>query len=601
MTSKRPISLRKARKILQHGYMLWRRRQKAIAEEASNQAKQLLVELQLAIALKDREKASLLAEKVQQQLPLLCPEPSWRSWSRSVIGWAVAILIVLTVQGMWLEQYVIPTGSMRPTFKEQDRLLVTKTAFGINRPLMHGHIWFDNALLEPGEIIVFNTLNIPGQDYWDRLWGVLPVRKQLVKRCMGLPGDTIYFYGGQIYAIDKDGEPKTAYRTAPWVKNLEYVPYIRPEGQLVAEKRSCINLVQWAQPVARWRRGSQGWVPQLHSKDSWVMDVPLSRITAYPAQGPRSYADLWGIRHYALCRLKPVKNGKQQWSEPVMAYLEVHHSPEMRRPEQSGIDQPGIVMEEALIPVGRQQWQALREALYTARFVVQDQHAYRYTHTTSRHTPNQYTPRLAGVPDGTYEFYNGKAVSVGFGGMTTPLPPDHPLYSDELFPTLFNLGIEFHKGFENRALPSRYAYFRMGDLFVMGHPIYSCNDPLLREFMEQQSQSTKIPFRDWGPPTAEQIRLFGYQIPDEHCVALGDNHAMSGDTREFGPVPVANLGGSPSLIFWPPSRGDDCRIGGLDQPKRPWLTLPNIIVSGSFIALIVAFEVWLIRRSRVRF
>lgn len=598
MTSSRPISLRKAKKILQHGYQLWRRRQKAIPEEDSNQARRLLMELQKAIAIGDEFQASQIAEKVQKQLPELCPERLWHSWLRSITGWIVAILIVLTIQSMWLEQYVIPTGSMRPTFKEQDRLIVSKTAFGINKPLMHGQIWLKQSSLQPGEIIVFNTLNIPGQNYWDSLFNIIPVRKQLVKRCMGLPGDTIYFYGGQIYAIDKDGNPRTDYRQAPWVEQLEYVPYIRPEGQMVTEKRRSVHLVQWADTIARWHMDSHGWTPQLHAHDRWIKEAPLSPVTAYPGNGPQSYGDLWGIRHYAMCRLRVPQNDKRTWSEPVRAYLEIHHSPEMRR----GDEIPGVSMTMAQIPVGQQQWQALRSALYTARFVVQDQYAYRYTHTTSRHTPNGYTPRLEGVPDGTYEFYNGQAVAIGFGGITTPLPPDHPLYNEALFPTLFNLGIELHKAFENRALPSRFAYFRMGDLYVMGHPIYTCNDALLREFMELQAKSgTKVPFRDWGPPTAEQIRQFGYRVPEDRCVALGDNHAMSGDTREFGPVPLDNLGGSPSLLFWPPSRGEDFRLGGLAQPKRSLLTAPNVIVSVSFIAFIIAFELWLIRRRKIRF
>jgi signal peptidase I len=48
---------------------------------------------------------------------------------------------------MWFELYEIPTGSMRPTFKEQDRLIAFKTSFGINIALVE-----DQFIFEPDHI-----------------------------------------------------------------------------------------------------------------------------------------------------------------------------------------------------------------------------------------------------------------------------------------------------------------------------------------------------------------------------------------------------------------------------------------------------------------
>jgi signal peptidase I len=187
--------------------------------------------------------------------------------------------------------------------------------------------------------------------------------------------------------------------------------------------------------------------------------------------------------------------------------------------------------------------------------------------------------------------------------MTSELASDHPLYNEELFPTLFNQGVEFHLAFEQKMgpMPSRWIYFRHGDLYVMGRPIWSFDSPLLKEFLAKQEASVDpslVPFKDWGPPTAEQIKRFGYHVPEGRLVALGDNHPQSGDTRDFGPVPLENLLGSPSLLFWPPSEGKDWRLGTLPQPERSWFTLPNMIVNGVGLAAIFGYEFWVWRRRR---
>jgi signal peptidase I len=54
---------------------------------------------------------------------------------------------------------------------------------------------------------------------------------------------------------------------------------------------------------------------------------------------------------------------------------------------------------------------------------------------------------------------------------------------------------------------------------------------------------------------------------------LGDNHAMSADSRVFGFLPQENLQGVPDLIIWPPGR-----IGHPNQTPYPLFTLPRLII-----------------------
>ena len=88
---------------------------------------------------------------------------------------------------------------------------------------------------------------------------------------------------------------------------------------------------------------------------------------------------------------------------------------------------------------------------------------------------------------------------------------------------------------------------------------------------------------DNGPPLKdgkydiEKIRTFGLKIPEKNYYVLGDNHAMSADSRAFGFLPEANLQGAPSLIIWPP--GD--RLGPPPQMPYRLFTLPRVHCLGN--------------------
>ena len=193
--------------------------------------------------------------------------------------------------------------------------------------------------------------------------------------------------------------------------------------------------------------------------------------------------------------------------------------------------------------------------------------------------------------------------------MTRELPPDHPLYAQdpETIYKLFNLGIEFINQYlptakQQRAVPSRYAYFREGDLYLLGAPALYKGDPALLQFQEREQEkkaiSTSInpyfPFADSGEPSLEEIRKNGIQIPEKMYLALGDNHAMSADSRQFGFVPEDNLKGSVSFLFSPPGE----RWGRVIQPEQPHATFPNIAVWTLFILAGIGLSVYYRRQLK---
>jgi signal peptidase I len=90
------------------------------------------------------------------------------------------------------------------------------------------------------------------------------------------------------------------------------------------------------------------------------------------------------------------------------------------------------------------------------------------------------------------------------------------------------------------------------------------------------------------------IQAFGVKIPEKQYLVLGDNHAISADSRVFGFIPEDNLQGAPSLIIWPPGS----RLGLPEQKPYPLINTPRLIVWGTAAGI---FLIWqLIHRRNMR-
>jgi signal peptidase I len=104
---------------------------------------------------------------------------AWREWLRSVIVIVVVITALRSAIADWND---VPTGSMRPTILEGDRILVNKLAYDLKVPYLGWRIasWGDPSA---GDIVVLYS---PTDG------------KRLVKRVVGLPGDSVAIVGGTL-------------------------------------------------------------------------------------------------------------------------------------------------------------------------------------------------------------------------------------------------------------------------------------------------------------------------------------------------------------------------------------------------------------------
>jgi signal peptidase I len=499
---------------------------------------------------------------------------------------------------------------MRPTFAEQDHLLVSKTAFGINLPLQNKHLYFDPSAVKRGGVVIWSGANIDLPDTDTVYWGFFPGKKRYIKRDMGLPGDSLYFYGGRIYGVDRDGNDISPELSSPGMEKLEHIPINTFEGRITVERSNRtsqgfeVMLKQFNQPAGRFTATSYNSSDGLvYNGREWVKDNPLAALE--PHDSIQTYTDFLGMRNFAMARLLTKQEVKAYSSadtkniEDAPLYLELRHTPNLTNPKPRVGDSSYGQMRVALtpfvtiIPLQQAQLKALMDSMYTSRFVVQKGFAAPWQIEGTRFNPS--VPELTGVPDGIYEMYYGKVYSMGWGGVRSELPADHPLYkvTPENVQFLYNLGIEFNNVFapyspDQLGFPARFAYFRDGDLYTMGGVLLSKDDPILTKFNESELARQKagtatkpyIAFRDHGPPLKDGkidllfVRAFGLTVPEGQYVVLGDNHARSADSRTFGFVPEANIEGSPINILWPV--GD--RWGFPNHASGKWFGLPTIII-----------------------
>lgn len=610
-------SLRKSRRIMQSGYAWYKKKGKKLTLEQLSSFENDLAQLDQALLENNRENADFFARKVE----LFCETHFKKSIFDYIVELVIALVLALAiatvVRQMWFEPYEIPTGSMRPTFEEHDHLTVSKLAFGINCPLMTAHLYFNPDLVQRSSIVIFSGDGIALSDTDSTYFGLFPYKKRYIKRLIGKPGDSLYFYGGKIYGVDGKGDLITDLLETPWTPKIEHVPFLNFEGKLTNPQKNVFVFNQMNKPIGKLSALPFGiLLGEVFNGSEWVKDNPDAQKTEHSQI--ESYSDFLGMRNYAMARLltkaqlqKYTTIDTKDLGEGVM-YLELRHHPSLTFPKPL-IERYGLMLatQVAVIPLQQNHLDAIMDNMYTARFVLADGQATRYNASESRFSAR--SPLFPNVPNGTYEFYYGKAVKVGWGAITYALAANHPLYSHEPanIQKLYNLGIEMDTAFAPSGInqccyPNRYAYFRDGDLYLLGAAILKKDDAALitfneREQKRQQESSTSRPyiaFQDYGPPLKDNkidaafIRSFGITIPEKQYLVLGDNHAMSSDSRVFGSIPEANLQGAPSLIIWPP--GD--RLGAPAQKPYPIFNLPRSIVWG-VVLLIAAIWYAIHRRS----
>lgn len=127
-------------------------------------------------------------------------EATPRQGVRRLLEWgglvALALLVALLLRTFVVQSFYIPSTSMAPTLAVRDRVLVNKLAYRFGDP-------------QRGDIVVFESPQASGEV------------RDLIKRIIGLPGETIEGRGGRIYL---DGKPLAE----PWLPDGVRTDDFRP-------------------------------------------------------------------------------------------------------------------------------------------------------------------------------------------------------------------------------------------------------------------------------------------------------------------------------------------------------------------------------------
>ena len=106
---------------------------------------------------------------------------SAKEWIKSI---AIALVIWFFVRSLLVEAFRIPSGSMENTLQIGDFLFVNKALYGAEIPIVGARL---PAFREPErqDIVIFNSPEEPGVN--------------VVKRVIGVAGDTLAMVGGDLY------------------------------------------------------------------------------------------------------------------------------------------------------------------------------------------------------------------------------------------------------------------------------------------------------------------------------------------------------------------------------------------------------------------
>ncbi len=125
-----------------------------------------------------------------------------KEWLHSII---VAILLTMIIRTFVVQAFKIPSGSMRPTLLEGDKLFVNKYVYRFEPP-------------KRGDIIVFKYPGQPGEP-----------KKDFIKRLVAMGGETVEIRDGKIYVDGKVQEDPATFGKFYYYNSG---PYGGPQDQI---------------------------------------------------------------------------------------------------------------------------------------------------------------------------------------------------------------------------------------------------------------------------------------------------------------------------------------------------------------------------------
>lgn len=577
-------------------------------EEQVNRLRTILIQLEDRIYHGTEEEVFLLVEEISKISDKRVTS-SWLSGLKEMqdVFWFVLILFscIFVCIG---EGNIVVFGSMRPSLLQNDRIWVSKMDFGVRMPVWGTSLLMFEDNLHRGDPVIFNVKGLGIPEYGDGwLWNHWRY-KRFVKRCIAKSEDTVYFYGGLPYVVDKNGKLDYGLLRLCKEQNLVYTPIV---SQYVNEWKKRVNYSNnekefqvFCTPIVSIKKLQKR--AGVFIEDNEVeLPILLDRVYGGELVGggsiiPSNDPNLYGV------------------IDDFDFLLKITHSITLNKVGYNGSIHNGV--EVSYLGLTDSMLQKIFSHICTDRLVIRKGGLYLWSDSTMSWmgylNDKELNPAsclvyygFEDVPDGVYEFVDGQCYRYSMLGDRRLVPKHHQLmqFSPARTMLLFNYGVigSANVIYQSKRL-DRLVMLRDGSLYVDRHKLMSAEDFANSDFATNEMKMAFLdpnynPFIDqlegvFSSSEREIIAFVsehGVKVPKGYAMVLGDNYAVSVDSRIFGFVPIENIEGRVVFRFWPLS-GISLIPGTFDEIITPSR------VSVSMICLLVLIGVYVFRIYRYR-